>query len=157
MNKHFQFLYNILRVIILFVLVILFLSCFSNKLNLIKTDSTKGKLHYNKEKIEGKSIRYDSSYIIFFKNFNDTINVYKNSQLLRKLEVFTKNNPAESSGYSGISVRIKNEKYNIITIELLSQKIYISFKLDSRYRYYDIQYNNNEWYVRARNKTLIIR
>jgi len=132
--------------------------CSSQRLNIkqAKINDDGYKYKYFKEKLEGNLKRNDSIRIHFFKEFNDTLELYYNGNLIKKFEIFTKNNPRESDGYSGLSIKLKVEGNKKVSLKLLRQNTYVSFILDNRYSFYTIQYYGSIWYINARNKTMTL-
>jgi hypothetical protein len=94
----------------------------------------------------------------FFEEFNDTLALFINNKKRGEWLIQTKDNPSESTGYSGIAYEVSlKRKKNIISIRLLSQKKYIKFKIDKTYPLYSIQRYNNVWYVNGRKYKMILK
>ena len=94
----------------------------------------------------------------FFEEFNDTVVLFVNKKKQGQWFINAKDNPGESSGYSGIDycLHLKKEK-NIVIIKLLSQKKYIEFIVDKEYPLYSIQRYGNTWYINARKYVMILK
>ena len=84
--------------------------------------------------------------------------MFVNKKKQVQLVIDAKDNPVESSGYSGIdySLHLKKEK-NIVIIKLLSQRKYIEFIVDKEYPLYSIHRYGNTWYVNARKYMMILK
>jgi hypothetical protein len=104
--------------------------------------------------------RADSNTIVlsFFEEFNDSLKIYENKKQIVGYSIYTINNPAESSGYSGVDCQLRlDNNEDIIGIELVNQKIYVEFTIDISYPLYSVQRYNNVWYVNGRKCMMILK
>lgn len=72
------------------------------------------KVNYYKEKLPildsikvNKSKNKHLAAIYLFEEFEDTLSIFVNKRLASKTTIYKRNNPAESSGYSGINYTVK--------------------------------------------------
>jgi hypothetical protein len=155
--------FNIAQLI--FFISLMQLSFISPAQSTMEKDFQKEKLKFYRENTDTskafmliKRQNNDSIVFSFFEEFNDTVVLFVNKKKQVQLVIDAKDNPVESSGYSGIdySLHLKKEK-NIVIIKLLSQKKYIEFIVDKKYPLYSIQRYGNTWYVNARKYMMILK
>lgn len=94
----------------------------------------------------------------FFEQFNDTVVLFINNKKHGQWYIDAKNNPVESSGYSGIDYSlILKKKKNKVLIKLLNQRKYVEFEVTKKYPLYTVQRYGNIWYINVRKYTMILK
>lgn len=150
---------------LIFFISLMQLSFISPAQSTIEKDFEKDVLKFYRESTDTskalmliKRQSHNSIVFSFFEEFNDTVVLFVNNKKQGQWFIDAKDNPLESSGYSGIdySLHLKKEK-NIVIIKLLSQKKYIEFVVDKEYPLYSIQRYGNTWYVNARKYVMILK
>lgn len=86
----------------------------------------------------------------FFEIFDDSVKLYIGNKEIWIGNLYKKNNPFTSSGWSGFDLcyELKTGKDTAI-VELFNQKEYIQFPISTEFPRYMIQRYNGIWYVRA--------
>jgi hypothetical protein len=104
--------------------------------------------------------REDRNLVIltFFEKFNDSVILYLNGREKWRAYISDKNNPYESSGYSGIDIGISSpDRNNLIRLELLNQKRFVEFSLNKDFPICSIQRYNGIWSVNYRNHVIRLK
>ncbi len=146
------------------ILVLFFFSCIAQKKFIDLSRFTKEEV-----KVEEISSKIDSSKLIkrnnnnivqlsFFEIFDDSVLVYLNNHLICNENIYQKNNPYTSTGWSGLNLDINlNNSKNIVTIVLFKQKKYVQFEVSKQTPLYVIQHYNKIWYIRPTATSLNLR
>ncbi len=133
--------------------------------NLLYEGFEKEKLVFFKEKSSAEKEKYriernDRGLVVFsfFEEFNDTLVLFLNGEKQGQWVIHKMNNPAQSSGYSGISYStVLKKRKNIVVLKLLQNKKYVEFKINKRYPLYSLQRYGSIWYVNARKYAMILK
>ena len=120
--------------------------------------------HYEKEPYEKANfvkLSKDSVYLIFLRDFNDSVSIYLNNKLYTQIYINNKYYPYQGAynGYqlSGIEYKLSTRKKKLfITIVLKNQNKFIEFLINKNYPLCGIDHYMGNWMIDYRKHKYLV-